>query len=138
MFQRLIFLAPRQGGYRERVFEFEIEYITKFYSLAQINTHKPIVSCQKKLNVINVCLCCPLFQVKILATKGGGNVKEATRSVMSAFFSNNLLVDLNWTGQGGKMAFGKLKSAEIVRSKYAKANVLIWKFILFAFLLKIV
>lgn len=37
---------------------------------------------------------------------------------MSAFMSDNLLKGLNWTGQGEKMAFGELKSADIVRSKY--------------------
>lgn len=45
-------------------------------------------------------------------------MKEATRRIMSAFLCNDVLVQLNWTGQGEKMAFGKMKSAEIVRSKF--------------------
>jgi hypothetical protein len=58
------------------------------------------------------------FQVVHLATKGGRDVKDATRRIMSAFMLNALLLKLNWTGQlGGKTALCKLKSLEIIRSE---------------------
>ena len=57
------------------------------------------------------------FQIKVMATKGGKNLKDAVRTILSALMSNELQVSLNWTGQNGKMAFGKLQCAEIVRSK---------------------
>lgn len=67
-----------------------------------------------KISVLNCDVS--FVKVKLLATKGGKDVKDATRRIMSAFLSSNVAVNLNWTGQGGKKAFGKLKCAEIIRS----------------------
>lgn len=45
-------------------------------------------------------------------------MKEVTKRIMLSFLSHALVLQLNWTGQGGKVAFGKTKSADVIRSKY--------------------
>ncbi|KAH9489567.1 hypothetical protein Btru_043315 [Bulinus truncatus] len=61
--------------------------------------------------------------IKHLATKGGRDVKDATKRMMAEYFTTELAIEVNWTGQGGKVSFCKLHSANIickaVRKNYA-------------------
>ena len=57
------------------------------------------------------------IQVKHVASKGGRDIRDAVKRMMTECFSPELAVKLNWTGQGGKQAFSKLKLADVIRSK---------------------
>jgi len=55
-------------------------------------------------------------KIALLASKGGHNLKDVIRRILSTLFTNQLMTSFNWTGQGNKVAFGKLLFAKIISS----------------------
>jgi len=49
-----------------------------------------------------------------LAARGGRNLKEIITRIMACLFDNSIVNGLNWSGQCGKRAFGKMKLAEVI------------------------
>jgi len=49
-----------------------------------------------------------------LAARGGRNLKEITGRIMACLLDNGVVNGINWSGQCGKRALGKMKLAEVI------------------------
>lgn len=52
-----------------------------------------------------------------LAVAGGESVPIAVRRMLSQLMTNTVMMALNWTGQGGKVAFRDLAVRRVLESK---------------------
>jgi hypothetical protein len=60
-----------------------------------------------------------LVKVFHLGTIGGVSVSECTRRTMKYSLTNKLAILFNWTGQGGKKAFGSSRLLSVIRIRFA-------------------
>lgn len=59
------------------------------------------------------------MKVLLLASKGGSDLKDITRRIMSTLLTNKMMTKLNWTGQG-KGAFNTLELVKVISSELTK------------------
>lgn len=60
----------------------------------------------------------PEFQkylINSLASRGGHNIPDCVKRMLSGLITNSLMKEMNWTGQGGKIEFQKLKIKMILQ-----------------------
>lgn len=62
--------------------------------------------------------------VLLLASKGGSSIKDVTRRIMATLLTNQFMANINWTGQGNKVAFGKLLLLKVISRAIRRNSIL--------------